>query len=57
MALYQFMVNLVAIENLSMRDASQDPENKMTLLYANKHMRSLTPLHVIRKRILSELDK
>lgn len=45
------------IENLSMRDASQDSENKMTLLYANKHMRSLTPLHVIRKRILSELDK
>lgn len=45
------------IENLTMDEASKDPENQMKLLYDEKHGNRLTPLHTVRQRILDSVRK
>ena len=45
------------VEKLTMQEATNDPKNEMALLYSHDHVRPLTPFHVIRHRILNELDK
>ena len=44
------------IENLTMKEAANDPENQMTLLYNPEKGTRLTPLHTVRQRILDSLD-
>lgn len=45
------------VEQLTIEEAKQDVENQMKLIYSPSTGTSVTPLHVIRKRIRNELHK
>lgn len=47
----------VMVEQLTIQEAASDKDNQMNLIYSPETGLKITPLHTIRERIQSELDK